>query len=297
VPRPDKPLDADSALKALDAAAAQVGLDATDADLVRIGSNAIFRLRTAPIIGRVAPSLKRLESASRELEISWWLESEEIPAVRGLHLTQPITTADRVVTFWHSVSDKTEYGTTTELAQLLRQLHTRIPPIALPGHDPIAKAHERISEISSLDQDDLTFLLGRLDELATGYRELKFELPRGVIHGDANVGNILRDRTGKALLADLDSVATGPREWDLILTALYYDRFGWHTDAEYAAFAETYEFDVMAWSGYEVMRDLRELLMVAWLAQSITSDRGRSEVTKRVHTLRTNGSRRDWQAF
>ncbi|GAA1573363.1 hypothetical protein GCM10009789_28590 [Kribbella sancticallisti] len=89
----------------------------------------------------------------------------------------------------------------------------------------------------------------------------------------------------------------GPREWDLILTALYFEQFGRHTDAEYAAFAETYGFDVMAWSGYEVMRDLRELLMVAWLAQSITSERGRSEVVKRVCTLRTNGNRRDWQPF
>jgi len=297
VPRTDKPFDADSARNALDTAAVQVGLDTADAELIRIGSNAVFRLRTAPIIGRVAPSLKRLDAASRELEISWWLESEDIPAVRGVHLPQPIATTDRVVTFWHSVADQTEYGTTTELARLLRELHTHIPPIVLPVHDPIAKARERISEVNSLDPEDLAFLLNRLEELATDYLELKFELPSGIIHGDANVGNILRDRDGQALIADLDSVATGPREWDLILTALYYEQFGWHTAAEYAAFAEIYGFDVMAWSGYEVMRDLRELLMVAWLAQSITSERGRSEIVKRVHTLRTNGSRRDWQPF
>ncbi|GAA1573355.1 hypothetical protein GCM10009789_28580 [Kribbella sancticallisti] len=180
-----------------------------DAELIRIGSNAVFRFKAASVIGRVAPSLKRLDSASRELEVSWWLESEDIPAVRGLHLVQPITTNERIVTFWHSVSDKTDYGTTTELAQLLRQLHDRVPQIALPNHDPVAKARERISESDSLDSEDLEFLTSRLEELAAGYQDVKFELPGGIIHGDANVGNVLRDRSGTAVLADLDSVAWG----------------------------------------------------------------------------------------
>ena len=51
-------------------------------------------------------------------------------------------------------------------------------------------------------------------------------------------------------LTDLDGFAVGPREWDLVLTALYFERFGWHTAEEYAAFVETYGYDVMAWDGY-----------------------------------------------
>ncbi len=54
-----------------------------------------------------------------------------------------------------------------------------------------------------------------------------------MIHGDASVGNVLRDRQGAPVLIDLEGFAIGPREWDLGLTAMYYDSFGWHTRQEY----------------------------------------------------------------
>jgi aminoglycoside phosphotransferase (APT) family kinase protein len=290
-------LDSDNAFEALAAAAERVELDAKGAELIRVGSNAVFRFVTAPIIGRVAPNLGRLDSASRELQISRWFESAGVPAVRALHLEQPLIAHDRVVTFWQSASDTVEYGTTEELARLLTQLHSETLPIDLPAHDPVSKAAERISAIDSLAASDQEFLVQRFEVLATAYKGLSFVLPEGIIHGDANVGNVIRDRSGAAIFADLDSVAIGPREWDLILTALYHERFGWHSDAEYAAFVDAYGFDVMNWSGYQTMRDLREILMVAWLAQSIRNSRGRAEVTKRVETLRSDGSRRDWKPF
>jgi hypothetical protein len=39
---------------------------------------------------------------------------------------------------------------------------------------------------------------------------------------------------------DLDGFAVGPREWDLALTAIYYDSFGWHTREEYEDFVRVY---------------------------------------------------------
>ncbi|HET9873923.1 MAG TPA: hypothetical protein VFP89_15170 [Propionibacteriaceae bacterium] len=80
------------------------------------------------------------------------------------------------------------------------------------------------------------------------------------------------------------------------MTALYYERYGWHTAAEYRGLVESYGFDVMAWSGYPVMRDVRELLMVVWLADKSRSDESVSaELVKRVLALKTDSSRRDWQ--
>ena len=91
----------------------------------------------------------------------------------------------------------------------------------------------------------------RLADLRARYAALEFVLPAGPVHGDANIGNILRRQAdGVAVLIDLDGFASGPREWDLVLTAMYFERFGWHTAAEYAEFAEVYGFDVMAWPGY-----------------------------------------------
>ncbi|WP_406839999.1 phosphotransferase [Streptomyces sp. AHU1] len=48
--------------------------------------------------------------------------------------------------------------------------------------------------------------------LAKEYDRLDFVLPFGLIHGDANIGNVLRHRDGHAVLIDLDGLALAPRE-------------------------------------------------------------------------------------
>ncbi|WP_254390585.1 hypothetical protein [Streptomyces sp. AC550_RSS872] len=114
------------------------------------------------------------------------------------------------------------------------------------------------------------------------------------------VGNVLRDETGHPKVIDLDGFVTGPRGWDLMQTAMYYDSFGWHTKHVYEDFAEGYGFDVREWSGYPVLRRIRELLMVTWLSQNAgngTDPSAAEEVEKRVQTLKTGASRRDWALF
>jgi aminoglycoside phosphotransferase (APT) family kinase protein len=124
-------------------------------------------------------------------------------------------------------------------------------------------------------------------------------LPAGSVHGDASIGNIFRRQAdGVAVLMDLDGFSTGPREWDLVQTAMYYERFGWHTPDEYAEFAEIYGFDVLAWPGYPVLADVRELVMVTWLAQNAgESDEVAAEVRKRIGDLRSGPGPRDWAPF
>ncbi|GAA5008918.1 phosphotransferase family protein [Actinopolymorpha pittospori] len=104
------------------------------------------------------------------------------------------------------------------------------------------------------------------------YDSLKFALPHGVIHGDANVGNVLLDRLKNPVLIDLDGFCHGPREWNLVQTALFFDRFGWHAKEEYSEFRQTYGFDIMTWPGYETLADLHELRMVVWLSLNATKD-------------------------
>ncbi|MYR55088.1 hypothetical protein GTY54_02100 [Streptomyces sp. SID625] len=65
--------------------------------------------------------------------------------------------------------------------------------------------------------------------LGEEYGRLRFALPFEVIHGDAHIGNVLRHRNGQAIPSDLDGFALAPREWDLVLTAIHFDRYGWHT--------------------------------------------------------------------
>nr|WP_307874803.1 phosphotransferase [Frankia nepalensis] len=132
-------------------------------------------------------------------------------------------------------------------------------------------------------------------ELRKKYADLSFVLPAGPVHGDANVGNVLRDESGRAVLIDLDGFAHGPREWDLLLTAMYADSYGWHSAEEYRAFVDGYGFDVMTWEGYPVLRDIRETMMVIWVGQNVGAEpRAAAEFGKRIAALRSGASRRDW---
>jgi aminoglycoside phosphotransferase (APT) family kinase protein len=106
-----------------------------------------------------------------------------------------------------------------------------------------------------------------LERLQGAYAGLEFVLPQGVIHGDASVGNVLRDTHGAPVVIDLDGFAVGPREWDLVLTAMYYDSFGWHTREEYEDFARVYGYDIRQWPGYPVLGEVREFLRVTWVVQ------------------------------
>lgn len=116
-----------------------------------------------------------------------------------------------------------------------------------------------------------------------------------MIHGDAAVGNALRDWNGQPVMIDLDNFAIDHREWDLILTAVYYDSFGWHTKADYEAFAQNYGFDIMKWSGYPTMKELSEFLMVTWvITKSGESQHVADEASKRIEALHTGASRKNW---
>jgi aminoglycoside phosphotransferase (APT) family kinase protein len=293
------PMDQVNAQAALEAACYVAGLDATGAELIRLGSNATFRLRGRPVVARVGRAANRLAEARREVAVSRWLAHEDVPAIRALDVEQPVVADGRVVTFWESASDQVEYGTVGELAVLLRRLHSLTSPadLELPSVAPFGRARQRI-QAATMPDEDRRYLLDRCDQLAEAFNALTFELPPGVVHGDASVGNVIRDRDGNPLLADLDGFANGPREWDLVLTALYYENFGWHTAEEYRTFADTYGCDVMKWPGYQVLRDVREFLMVAWLSQNAGHDpEVAAELAARIEDLRTGASRHGWKPF
>jgi hypothetical protein len=86
-------------------------------------------------------------------------------------------------------------------------------------------------------------------------------LPGRLLHGDPQHGNALWDG-GRVVLADWDSAVVGPVEWDPVTVEVHCRRFG-HPAAEYEQFAAAYGRDIRVWGGYEVMRDVRELRMIA----------------------------------
>ena len=288
-----------AATRALIAACGGAKFDASGARLLRLGENAVFQLVTRPVIVRVARTAAYLPEIQRGVDVAQWLRRAGFPAVRLIEdVKQPLIADGRVATFWEALSD--EYATVVDLAVLLRQLHAMDPPpsLSLPALRPLERTRRRI-EAGALAPGDKHFLIDRVEELSSRWNTVDFELPSGVIHGDASIGNVIRAQDGHPVLIDLDGFSTGPREWDLVLTALYYERFGWHTHEEYQGFAERYGFDVMAWPGYDTLRNVRELIMVGWLAQNINeSSDVVAEVGKRVADLRTGRQGRlEWKPF
>jgi aminoglycoside phosphotransferase (APT) family kinase protein len=284
----------------LEQACTTVGLDAEGARLLRLGSNAVYRLK-APVIARISRPGADVEGVRRTVEVARWLESAQYPAVRVINVDQPIITNGFTVTFWDAVSDDgDQFASAPEIADVLARLHKLTAPddLHLPPLDPFANATQRISANTWLTEPDRSFLTDTLARLQNAYATLGFALPQGVIHGDASVGNVLLDRHGAPVVIDLDGFAIGPREWDLALTAIYYDSFGWHTRQEYEDFASVYGYDILQWPGYPVMRETREFLMTTWLIQKAPeSTEAAAESRKRITALRTGATRKDWLPY
>lgn len=288
-----------TAYSVLAKACERVGADPAGAKLIRLGSNAVYRL-AEPVIVRISRDADTVENVTRQVLVARWLEQVGYPATRALDVDQPVDLDGHVATFWVSVSEHEEYAPIRQVAELIRRLHDLDPPsgLTLPVTQPFVDLESKLSVLANLDVSDAEFLRALVRELRSRYETLDFPLPPGVIHGDANVGNVILSRDGEPVLIDLDGFAVGPREWDLVQTALFYERFGWHTEDEYRTFVEVYGYDIMSWSGYRVLAAYREISMTLWLAGKAGADEeAAAEVRKRVESIRSGGSRREWAPF
>ncbi|MFJ2217868.1 phosphotransferase enzyme family protein [Streptomyces sp. NPDC101062] len=291
--------DADAANVILRKACEMADVDPDGIEMLRFGDHAVFRLDGGRIVSRVGRSPDRLTSVRREVAVAEWLAAEGYPAARLVTAAeQPVVVQGHPVTFWECLADGDTHASTGEMGVLLRRIHELDPPsFSLPPLQPFDRVAQRLKN-SAIPDATRAFLRSMADDLSAEYSRLRFALPAGHLHGDFNVGNVLRDAADRPRVIDLDGFVTGPREWDLMQTAMYYDSFGWHTETEYTDFVAGYGFDVREWSGYSVLRSVRELLMVTWLSQNAATDpRAAEEVEKRVKTLRSGGSRRDWAPF
>jgi Ser/Thr protein kinase RdoA (MazF antagonist) len=283
---------------ALDAACARAGLDSASAVLLRLGENAIFQLATAPLVARVARSADRLGRVEKELCVARWLTAADVPSVRVAdEITQPVVADGHPVTFWLTVTGGDPAPAHADLARLLTGFHALGRcPCDLPAFDPLGPSVRRLEQAAGVAGADREFLRMRCSELAEQYRELEFALPAGPIHGDAHAGNLLTDR-GQVVLSDFESAAFGPREWDLMPTAVAVERYGLPQE-RYEQFAAAYGFDVRGWVGYPVLREVRQLTMTTWMMQNTgESEAAAQEFARRVDSLRERDFGRAWNFF
>lgn len=284
----------------LDEACHEAHLDAQAAALVRIGENALFHLQREGLMARVARSA---DAAHKEVDIARWLQSHDFPAVRlADRIPQPVLAQGVNVTFWEFIEeDSNELPNSSDLGEMLRRLHALpAPKFSLPQFNPMPKVDARLANIRTrLPDDDCQFLALRKSELAEEFETLDFPLPLGHIHGDAHRHNLMRNRNdGVVRLIDLEDFCYGPREWDLSIEAIGYQAFGWISEAAYRSYVQACGFDPLQWSGFAVIRSIRELNMTTWLAQRLGQSTALdNEVRKRISDLRDDDAPRQWGAF
>ncbi|MFE9786522.1 phosphotransferase family protein [Nocardia salmonicida] len=282
--RPD-PIE-ESSLAILEKAAAISGIDPARAELVRAGSNTIYRV--GDIIGRVGKT-GTTDAAERELRISQWLNASGLPTVHVADVANPLAVVDdRPVTWWQRIPDH-RAATTTELATALRQLHALAPPttFVLPEHEPFSGLRRAITSIGRLDTEDRAWLLDHHDELWKQYSRLEPPARKTVIHGDAWQGNLVVPVGGRPILVDLDRVSLSRPGWDLIQIAADHTDFDRLSEADYLAFVDAYGADVTTDPAFRLLADSQELRWTVFaLSRSEASEGAAGEVRHRIACLR-----------
>lgn len=283
--------------QALTDAAGRANLDDTGAQLMRLFSTAVYHLPAAGAVARIAMvtspgSITRLDTSIR---VTRWLGASSFPAVEPLPVDQPVLSHGCAVTFWRYLPQHGSPPRAADLGYLLRQLHGLAPPpFPLPAYRPLVSVRQAIKASQAISDDERAWLTATSEQLLHEYDQLDFELPPGMIHGDAWWGNLLRDGDG-VVLADWDNVSTGPREIDLIPT-LQATRFGL-PDHERDAFIAAYGHDIRTWPGYPVLLQIRALSTTSALLRDAHRDpAARDQLQVRLTSLRT-GDTRQWTTF
>ncbi|EWC61655.1 hypothetical protein UO65_3013 [Actinokineospora spheciospongiae] len=280
--------------RALIDACAQAGLNPDGAQPLRLGENALYRLPHGVVVRLSRPG--RAVTARKEVAVARWLARHDVPAVRALDIPNPVETHGRAATFWTELPEH-RHGTPIEIAAAVRRLHELPIPddVFLEPLDPFVRLTDRVDGATALSEDDRKWLRHHITTLRDRHADLPAGLPVCVIHGDAWDGNVVTTTDGHTVLLDLERTAIGPPEWDLVSTAVKHLSFGWITDRDYQDFCHGYGHDVTTWTGYELLRDIRELRMTCYLAQHATEHPStRREAQLRVNCLRGRTTPRPW---
>ncbi|MFE6922019.1 phosphotransferase enzyme family protein [Nocardia sp. NPDC057663] len=264
---------------------------------IKVAENGIFRLPDQQLVVRVARA-GQIDAARRELEIARWLQVNDVGAVEPGGTRADFVVVDgRPVTFWRELPAHRP-GTEQEIAEALRALHSLSAPDFLYEVQPFVRLEERIDAASTVLPQDRQWLRGRLSDLRAAWAELVPGRSWGPIHGDAWEGNVVTTDAGVTTFLDLERASVGPPEWDLTSTAIKHSSFGWISMQRYESYWRAYGYDVTTWSGFLVLRDIRELRMTCMAAQAAGSKPAHAaQAQHRVDCLRGRFGARPWSGW
>ncbi|QRP51298.1 aminoglycoside phosphotransferase family protein [Amycolatopsis sp. FDAARGOS 1241] len=274
-----------------------LGLDPAGARLLRFTNNAVYALASAPVVVRIVGSTRLRHRVDTVVRVARHFARHDVPAIRLLEgVDQPLAVGPHLVTVWHEVPSIGRPATTVDLAGLLRRVHALPPPEGLAEWAPFDAVRARVSDAEELADGDREFLLERCAEVEAQLVTLDFPLARGFVHGDAYPGNVIPGRDGP-VLCDFDSSCVGPPEWDLTPLAVGLERFG-DLPSRYLRFSRAYGFDVTTWSGFAVLRAVRELKLTTSVLPILRSHpQVRAELHRRLDDLRHGRTNASWTRY
>ena len=274
----------------------EAGLLADEAELIKYTNNAVYRLPAQGVVVRFGAGDLASQRADQVARIATWLQANDAPAVRlAPGLSQPFLFENYSATIWELLEGGNPHWTGAELATPLFGWHKLTPMPGLKQWDPFSSARSRLAMADGLPTDDHTWLTRQWSEIETDYRALIPDLRMGLLHGDAYIGNLLREPTGRYVFCDFDGTSVGPLAYDLVVAAVSALRFG--ATQDHQALATTYGLDVTTLPAWPTLRRIRELVLVTSV---ITDLRNRPEIAKthahRLATLRS-GANELWHRY
>jgi hypothetical protein len=274
----------------------EAGLLPDEAELIKYTNNAVYRLPSQGVVVRFGAGDLASQRADHVARIATWLEQHDAPAVRlAPDLTQPVLFENYSATIWQLLEGSNPAWTGAALAAPLLGWHKLEPMPHLKPWDPFSSARSRLAMADGLTADDHAWLTEQWAQTDADYRDLTPDLRMGLLHGDAYMGNLLKEPTGRFVLCDFDGTSIGPLAYDLVVAAVSALRFGATQDHD--ALATTYGLDVTTLPSWPTLRRIRELVLVTSV---ITDLRNRPDIAKvhahRLATLRS-GANELWHRY
>jgi aminoglycoside phosphotransferase (APT) family kinase protein len=209
------------ALLAARAVAAQHGIVADGARVLRDGVNVVVHLAPAPVVARVAtltPLLRPapLRSFAREVTVAGALAAAGAPVVPPSDVLPPgpHRYAGLELSFWRYVEVLPAAPSPGEVATALTELHRHLAALPVDGA-PLDTPLDDLARFAECGQawGATPAQLARLRERLTELRP-RLEGDVVLLHGDAHPGNLLATPDGW-WWTDLEDTCAGPRAWDL----------------------------------------------------------------------------------
>ena len=282
---------------ALAAACRETGIAASGARLLRMHSNTVIYLPASNAVARINAGAEGEKRVTASLTATQWLARKGFPTVRP-KVGRAVVHDSIVVSFWEFERTIHAERSLSTLARLQRELHDitaaslALPAMPAPLHS-VTRALDDYPD--ALEDSDRIWLAREISECGQRWASIRFELPAGLVHGDAHPNNLLHTPRGP-LLGDWDHVGHGPREWDLVQAFYFHRRFPAQGDDLDAA-ARTYGWDLRAWPRLDDLIGIREISgLGSYIRTAAAKPATRAELAYRIKTLREHDTTAPWNS-